>query len=65
MEKVIQKVQDDTQNLEQEVEEAHRTGKYGEGNIRPLKVKMTSQVAVKEITARASRLEQTEGYKDI
>ena len=63
--KVIKQVQDDTQSLEQEVEETHRIGKYNEGNTRPLKVRMRSQLAVEEITARANRLAQTEEYKDI
>ena len=63
--KVIQKVQDDTQNLEKEVEETYRIGKYREGNIRPLKVRMRSQVTVEEITARANRLAQSERYKEI
>ena len=30
--KIIQKVQDNTQSLEQEVEEMHKIGKYSEGN---------------------------------
>ena len=52
--KVMQKVQDDRQSLEQEVEEMHRIRKYREGNTRLLKVRMRSQLAVEEITARAS-----------
>ena len=63
--RVIQHVQDDTQNLEQEIEETHRIEKFKEENARPLKVRMRSQVAVEEITARASRLAQTEEYKEI
>ena len=45
------------QNLDQELEETHRIGKYSEGNIRPLKVRVRvrSQLAVEEITARATR----------
>ena len=58
-------MQDHTQSLEQEVKETHRIGKYNEGNTRPLKVRMRSQLAVEEITARANRLAQTEEYKDI
>ena len=54
-----------TQNLEQEVEETYRIGKYREGNIRPLKVRMRSQVAVEEITGRVGRLAQSEGNKEI
>ena len=51
------KVQDDEQNLDREVEETHRIAKYSEGNIRPLKVRVRvrSQLAVEEITARATR----------
>ena len=63
--KVIGQEQDHTQSLEQEVEETHKFGKYNEGNTRPLKVRMRSQLAVEEITARANRLAQTEEYKDI
>ena len=62
--KVIKQVQDDTQSLEQEVEETHRIGRYNEGNTRSLKVRMRSKLAVEEITARADRLAQTEEYKD-
>ena len=40
--KVLQKVQNDTQSLEHEVEETHRTGKYSEGKARPLKLRMRS-----------------------
>ena len=55
--KVIKKVQDEIQNLDQEVEETHRIAKYSEGNIRPLKVRVRvrSQLAVEEITERATR----------
>ena len=42
-------MQDDTQSLEKEVEETHRIGKYNEGNIRLLKVRMRSQLAVEQI----------------
>ena len=63
--KVVRQVQDGTQSLEQEVEETHRIGKYNEVNTRPLKVRKRSQLAVEEITARASRLAQTEEYKEI
>ena len=63
--KVIQQVQDDTQSLELEVEETHRYSKYSEGNTRPLKGRMRSQLAVEEITARAVRLAQTEEHKNV
>ena len=52
-------------DLEQEVEETYRIGKYREGNARPLKVRVRSQVTVEEIKARASMLAQSEGYKEI
>ena len=63
--KVIQKVQDDTQNLDQEVEETHAIGKYSEENSRPLKVRLKSQLAVKEIIGGAGRLVRNEEYKDV
>ena len=38
-----------TQNLGKDFEETHRNGKYREGNTRPLKVRMRSQLAVEQI----------------
>ena len=58
-------VQDSTQGLEQEVEEVHRIGRYSEGGMRPLKVRMRSQVAVEEIMARTGKLAENTEYKDI
>ena len=40
--------------LEHEVEETHRIGKYSEESKRPLKVRRGSQLAVEEITWKAS-----------
>ena len=44
------------QTLDQEVEEVIRLGRYSEGDERPMKVKMRSQVSVEEIMARKGRL---------
>lgn len=62
---VIRKVQDDNQQLEVEIEEINRMGKYNEGGKRPLKVKMRSQATVEEILARAGKLAGDEEYKDV
>ena len=62
---IIQKVQDQEQRLEVEVEEIHRIGKYCEGGKRPLKVKMRSQVAVEEILARSGKLAESTEHKNI
>ena len=43
----------------------HRIVKYSEGNTRPFKVRMRSQLAVEEKTARAGSLTQTEEHKDV
>ena len=43
----------------------YRIGKYSDGNARPLKVRMRSQLAVEEITARPGRLTQNLEHKDI
>ena len=54
--KLIKAIQDEGQELEKEVEEVYRLGKYSEGSKRPLKIKMRSQVGVEEIIARAGKL---------
>ena len=62
---IIRVVQDEGQNLEAEIEEIHRIGKYNEGGKRPLKVKMTSQMKVEEILARSGKLAEYHECKDI
>ena len=56
--KIIQTVQESTQELEKDVEETYRIGKYIEGGKRPLKVRMRSQVTVEEILAKTGKLAQ-------
>ena len=63
--KIIQTVQESTQELEKDVEETYRIGKYIEGGKRPLKVRMRSQVTVEEILAKTGKLAQRMEYKDI
>ena len=63
--KIIQTVQESTQELEKDVEETYRIGKYTEGGKRPLKVRMRSQVTVEEILAKTGKLAQRMEYKDI
>ncbi|MPC14614.1 hypothetical protein E2C01_007381 [Portunus trituberculatus] len=62
---VIKQVQDNTQKLDQEVEEVIRLGRYNEGGRRPMKVRMISQVAVEEIMARKGKLANDTEHKDI
>ncbi|MPC49847.1 hypothetical protein E2C01_043662 [Portunus trituberculatus] len=62
---VIKRVQDSTQEFDQEVEEMIRLGRYSERGRRPMKVKMRSQVAVEEIMARKGKLANDVEHKDI
>ncbi|MPC75079.1 hypothetical protein E2C01_069463 [Portunus trituberculatus] len=62
---VIRRVQDSTQEFEQEVEEVVRMGRYTEGGKRPMKVKMRSQVAVEEIMTRKGKLADDVDHKEI
>ena len=56
VQKLIKAIQDEGQELEKEVEEVYRLGKYSEGSKRPLKIKMRSQVGAEEIIARSGKL---------
>ncbi|MPC89313.1 hypothetical protein E2C01_084253 [Portunus trituberculatus] len=62
---VIKRVQDSTQEFDQEVEEVIRLGRYSEGGKRPMMVKMRSQVAVEEIMARKGKLADETDHKEI
>ncbi|MPC81295.1 hypothetical protein E2C01_075902 [Portunus trituberculatus] len=62
---VIKRVQDNTQEFDQEVKEVIRLGRYSEGGKRPMKVKMISQVAVDEIMARKGKLANDVDFKEI
>ncbi|MPC59180.1 hypothetical protein E2C01_053196 [Portunus trituberculatus] len=62
---VIKHVQDNTQELDQEVEEVIRLGRYSEWGRRPMKVRMRSQVAVEEIMGRKGKLADDTEHKDI
>ncbi|MPC67732.1 hypothetical protein E2C01_061915 [Portunus trituberculatus] len=63
---VIKQVQDSTiQELDLEVEEVIRLGRYSKGGRRPMKVKMRSQVAVEEIMARKGKLADDVDHKEI
>ncbi|MPC12742.1 hypothetical protein E2C01_005446 [Portunus trituberculatus] len=62
---VIKRVQDSTQEFDQEVEEVIRLGRYTEGGKRPMKVKMRSQVAIQEIMARKGKLANDVDHKKI
>ncbi len=63
--RIVSFLQDDEQELEREVEEVYRMGKYKEGEKRPLKVKMRSQGAAEELLARTGKLAGSEEYKNI
>ena len=62
---IIKRVQDDEQELEKEIEEVYRIGKYNEGNHRPLKVKLKSQATAEEVLARTGKLANIEECKNI
>ncbi|MPC64865.1 hypothetical protein E2C01_058987 [Portunus trituberculatus] len=62
---IIKKVQDSMQELDQEVEEVIRLGRYSEGCRRPINVRMRSQVVVEEIMARKGKLADDTEHKDV
>ncbi|MPC73981.1 hypothetical protein E2C01_068325 [Portunus trituberculatus] len=62
---VIKRVQESTQEFDQEVEEVIRLGRYSERGKRPMKVKMRFQVAVEEIMARKGKLADDVDHKEI
>ena len=65
VQKLIKTIQEEGQELEKEVEEVYRLGKYSEGSKRPLKIKMRSQVGVEELIARTGKLAGTPEYSHI
>ncbi|MPC38118.1 hypothetical protein E2C01_031621 [Portunus trituberculatus] len=62
---VVKQAQDSTQELDQEVKEEIRLGKYSEGGRRPMKVRIRSQVAVEEIMARKGKVANDTEHKYI
>ncbi|MPC58110.1 hypothetical protein E2C01_052105 [Portunus trituberculatus] len=62
---IIKQVQDSMQELDQEVEEVIRLGRYSEGSRKPVKVRMRSQVVVEEIMGRKGKLANDTEHKDI
>ncbi|MPC18006.1 hypothetical protein E2C01_010877 [Portunus trituberculatus] len=58
-------VQYSTQKLDQDVEEVIRLGRFSEGDKRPMKVRMRSQVAMEEIMIRKGKLADDTESKDI
>ncbi|MPC74698.1 hypothetical protein E2C01_069072 [Portunus trituberculatus] len=62
---VIKRVQDSTQEFDQEVEEVIRMGRYSEGGRRPMKVRMRSQVSLEEIMVRKGKMADDVEHKDI
>ena len=63
--RIITMIQDDDQELEKEVEEVYRLGRYSEGSKRPVKIKMRSQVGVEEIIARSGKLARSSEFNKI
>ncbi|MPC77057.1 hypothetical protein E2C01_071499 [Portunus trituberculatus] len=61
----MKQVQGCTQELDQEVEEVFRLGRYSEEGRRPMKVRMRSQVEVEDIMERKRKLADDTKYKDI
>ncbi|MPC89083.1 hypothetical protein E2C01_084012 [Portunus trituberculatus] len=62
---VIKRVQDSTQEFDQEVEQVISLGRYSEGSKRLIKVKMGSQVVLEEIMARKGKLADDVDHKKI
>ena len=62
---VINKIQDENQELEKDIEEVFRIGKYVEGRHRPIKIKLKLQTTIEELLARSARLASKEETKDI
>ncbi|MPC93801.1 hypothetical protein E2C01_088943 [Portunus trituberculatus] len=62
---IIKQIQDSTQELDQEVEEVIRLGRFSEWGKRPMKVRMRPQAAVEEIMARRGKLSDDTEHKDI
>ena len=50
---------------EGEVEEVYRIGKYNEEKVRPVKIKMRSQVAAEEILTKTGKLALSQEYKKV
>ena len=63
--KIMKEVKSDDSNLENEIEEHKRLGKYEEGKRRPVKIKFRSQLDVEEALAGANKLAKTETFKNI
>lgn len=63
--KVVKEVQGEDLDLEREIEEVYRIGKYSEERKRPLKVKLRSQVVVDEILSKTGKLATREEYKEV
>ena len=63
--KVVNEVKSEGSNLENEIEEFRRLGKYVPGKMRPLKIKFKSQIDAEEALAGASRLAKREEYKSV
>lgn len=62
---LIGKVDDDNTELQEEIEEVYRLGKYEEGRDRPLKIRLKTQIAAGKVLSRTWKLTQTDLYKDV
>lgn len=62
---IISEVGDDNMELDEEIEEVYRLGKYEEGRARPMKIKLRTQAAVMKVLGRTWKLAQTEEFKRV
>ena len=62
---VFNMVQEENSEIEEEIEEIHRLGKYEEGGMHPLKVKFRSQATAQDIIFKAWKLAKIYSYKKI
>lgn len=58
-------MQDKGKNMEEEIEEITRTGKFVEGGHRPLQVRFKSQAAAGDLLAKSWKLSKKEDYKNV
>ena len=62
---VVASVKEVNSEIEEEVEEVYRLGRYKEGGERPMKIKFRSQTVVNEIINRTWKLSENEKFKKV
>ena len=64
--KILKKLNDEEETkFDEEIEEIQRMGRYEEGKIRPLKLRLKSQAVTEEILAKAFTLKRAEEYNEV